>query len=531
MPAGAVGGAVPALDEVRLEQLELAGLALDALLGLVGRDVAVLDDEPADPPEVDRHERRRRASRSAGRSDGRRQHEVVDDPRPEVVRGSGRPLAPRPSRAVVAEADDRRRRCRAWPAPRRPACRPRGEVQDRLGVVRREHPPPRVGEGQRAGVELREEPERVHLERRRVDDPLEAVGRDVVAAADRRASGRRAPTASRRIVPTTWRNIGPRSAPGSLGSWTFAPSRVWQTANPPVSADVVIQMSMPNLLTSSVQSSSVEVVPDEVAADPEVAADRLADAVPVQGPRQRVGDGVGDRAVVLVAGVERRHVVVAALEDRAGQQLDPFGDDRAQVGVDDDERLDLERRRDLEDRPQRRALAADAVDLGVGQADPLELVRRADEQDLLDVVGRLGLDDDAAGAVGRAGVGVDHHRPQVREVLDEAGLRRAHDVADRRGVLEARDADHDVGATEAGDLVPDRRRQSSRGHHPTVPPDRWARLAASAASRARRGPTHDRRPRGCLSGITQARGAVGDRPVGLLAREVARVGGLERHAG
>ena len=48
---------LPALDEVRLEQLELAGLALDALLGLVGRDVAVLDDEAADPPEVDRHER------------------------------------------------------------------------------------------------------------------------------------------------------------------------------------------------------------------------------------------------------------------------------------------------------------------------------------------------------------------------------------------------------------------------------------------------------------------------------------------
>ena len=62
--------------------------------------------------------------------------------------------------------------------------------------------------------------------------------------------------ASRRIVPTTWRNIGPRSAPGSLGSWTFAPRRAWQTAKPPASADVVIQMSIPNLLMSSVQSSS-----------------------------------------------------------------------------------------------------------------------------------------------------------------------------------------------------------------------------------------------------------------------------------
>ncbi len=57
------------------------------------------------------------------------------------------------------------------------------------------------------------------------------------------------------MVPTTWRNIGPRSDPGSLGSWTLAPRRVWQTANPPVSAVVVIQMSMPNLLMSLVQSS------------------------------------------------------------------------------------------------------------------------------------------------------------------------------------------------------------------------------------------------------------------------------------
>ena len=35
-------------DEVRLEQLELARLTLDAILGLFGRDVPVLDDE-ADP--------------------------------------------------------------------------------------------------------------------------------------------------------------------------------------------------------------------------------------------------------------------------------------------------------------------------------------------------------------------------------------------------------------------------------------------------------------------------------------------------
>ena len=71
----------------------------------------------------------------------------------------------------------------------------------------------------------------------------------------------------------------------------------------------------------------------------------------------------------------------------------------------------------------------------------------------LDVVGRLGLDDDALRAVGRAGVGVDHDRPQVGEVLDQSGLGGAHDVPDRGRVLVRGDADHDVRGPEARDLV------------------------------------------------------------------------------
>ncbi len=59
------------------------------------------------------------------------------------------------------------------------------QFQDGRDRGRGEHPAPRVGEGQRPGVELGQQPERVHLERRRLDDPLEAVGRDVVAAGDR----------------------------------------------------------------------------------------------------------------------------------------------------------------------------------------------------------------------------------------------------------------------------------------------------------------------------------------------------------
>ncbi len=204
-----------------------------------------------------------------------------------------------------------------------------------------------------------------------------------------------------------------------------------------------------------VPAVELEVVPDEVAGDPEVAPDRLPDPVAVERPGQRVGDRVGDRPVVLVAGVERRHEVVATLDDRAGQQLDPFGHDRAQVRVDHDQGADVEGGGHLEDRAQRGALAADPVDLGVGQADLLEPVGRPDEQDPLDVVGRLGLGHDPLGTIGRAGVGVDQDRPEVGEVLDQAGLGGPHDVADRGRVLEARDADHHVGLAEALDQLPD----------------------------------------------------------------------------
>ena len=177
----------PALDEVRLQQLELARLALDALLGLLGRHVAVLDDEARDPPEVDRHERRDQRLERRLRI-ARRDDHVVDHPGPDVVREmergdrvghlEGRGLG---RRDVATDAE---------PGPRR-VLEPAGlgrQLQHGLERRRREHPLPRVGEGQRPGLELGQEAERVHLERRRLDDPLEAVGRDVVAALDRQSS-------------------------------------------------------------------------------------------------------------------------------------------------------------------------------------------------------------------------------------------------------------------------------------------------------------------------------------------------------
>ena len=88
----------------------------------------------------------------------------------------------------------------------------------------------------------------------------------------------------------------------------------------------------------------------------ELAADGLAHARAVQRPGQRIGDGVGDRSVVLVARVEGRHVVRVTFHDRAQEAADPFGRDAPQVGVDDRAHARACARDRLEDRPERRAL-------------------------------------------------------------------------------------------------------------------------------------------------------------------------------
>ena len=236
---------------------------------------------------------------------------------------------------------------------------------------------------------------------------------------------------------------------------------------------------------SDVHVVLVEIVLDEVAADAEVTADGLTDAQSVQRARQGISDGVGDGAVVLVALVERRHVVEAALQDGPGQQLDPLGHDGAQVGVDHHQRLHLERLGDLEDGAQGRTLAAHTVDLGIGERQALQPVARSYQQDALDVVGRLGLDHDTAGAVGRAGVGIDQHRLAVGEVLHQPGLRGARDMAYGGGVLEAGDADHDVGGAKSLDLCGQRFGEGSIRHALRLA--QWRRAGSVVAPRAFRG--------------------------------------------
>jgi hypothetical protein len=153
-------------------------------------------------------------------------------------------------------------------------------------------------------VELGQQPQRVDLERRRVGVALEAVGRHFVAAGDGQpALGVVAGHRQERAHDLAEHR--PQIRAGVLGVVDLGPEprlADGETAgqgrrrHPDVDAEAG-DVRRPVLL--------LEVVADQVAAHAEVAADGLADAVAVQRPRHRVGDRVGDRAVVLVAGVER----------------------------------------------------------------------------------------------------------------------------------------------------------------------------------------------------------------------------------
>ncbi|HEV3011721.1 MAG TPA: hypothetical protein VG499_00450 [Actinomycetota bacterium] len=182
------------------------------------------------------------------------------------------------------------------------------------------------------------------------------------------------------------------------------------------------------------------------AREAEVAADRLAQPPPVQGGGQREGDRVGDGAVQLVPGVQRGDQVVAVLQDRPDQPVDPGRADRAQVGVQHRAAPGPDGRGQLEDGPEGRALAGQA-DIGHGQ-----LVRALDlgveQQQLLVAVGGGGhgrLDR----AVGRVAVRDGDQAAAVGEVLAQPGLHGTDDVADRPGVLERRDADEHVDGSVA----------------------------------------------------------------------------------
>ena len=185
-------------------------------------DVPVLDHEAADAPEVDRHERRDQLRgvqrrRGGSRGPGRRSRA------PTGRRGSGSWPAPRPSRASPGGRSRPRRPCRACATRRRPAARPPSASASTASAVRRvQHRGARCRPGSASPPwNSDEQADRVHLERRRVDDPLEAVGRDVVAALDVEpgVGVRRGEPQDRAHDLAEHRARGPRPGPWGRGPW------------------------------------------------------------------------------------------------------------------------------------------------------------------------------------------------------------------------------------------------------------------------------------------------------------------------
>ena len=106
--------------------------------------------------------------------------------------------------------------------------------------------------------------------------------------------------------PPTCVNIGPRSAPGSFGSWIFAP-RTPSRCELSCERGLVMKCRC-RTWRRRVPHRSARYHAREVRAETELATDRPV--APLRRARaERVGDRVGDRPVVLVSCVERRHVV------------------------------------------------------------------------------------------------------------------------------------------------------------------------------------------------------------------------------
>ena len=154
-----------------------------------------------------------------------------------------------------------------------------------------------------------------------------------------------------KIVPTTWRNMGPRSRPGVLFAVDLdAQPRLAEIEaahdgrcrHPDVDAEAG-DVRLPDVL--------VEVILCQFLGDPEVATDGLAHTGSVKRPREVVCDRVGDGAVELVAPVEGRDKVVS-LEHGIQDVLDPLGLDGDEVGVEDGHGLRPEKIRHFERSPQ-----------------------------------------------------------------------------------------------------------------------------------------------------------------------------------
>jgi hypothetical protein len=145
--------------------------------------------------------------------------------------------------------------------------------------------------------------------------------------------------------------------------------------------------------------------------------------------------------LVIVPLIGGRDQIVAVVQDRPDEAVDPLGTDRAQVGVEHGAGMGAERLGHGEDRAEGRPLAGQAR---VGEGVLVGNLRLGVEQQHLLVALGGGGQRGLAGAVGGVAVRHDDEAAAVGEVLAETGLDGPYDVPDGVRVLERRDADQKV---------------------------------------------------------------------------------------
>ncbi len=104
-----------------------------------------------------------------------------------------------------------------------------------------------------------------------------------------------------------------------------------------------------------------EIVLSELSGESEISSDRLTNLLAVKGASQGIGDTVRDGAVVFVASIIGRHVIVSFLDDGAKEQLHPLRRDAPHIRINHGTGFHFQPSSDLENGAECAPLAGDSM--------------------------------------------------------------------------------------------------------------------------------------------------------------------------
>lgn len=201
-----------------------------------------------------------------------------------------------------------------------------------------------------------------------------------------------------------------------------------------------------------------DIMAENVSRETELPAHGLADFLSVEGPCERIDQGVGDESIELVAGVERRNKVVPLGENGSGKKLDPVRRDGTEVCVDDNDGFGVEPVGDIKDPPEglplprisrerrHHFLNRDVKVLN----ERMFLVGNQDGSE--HVCFFQGFLDNSPGFIRRTAIGVDNHALPLGEIFRQSNADGLHHMSDRALVVEAGNANQNVCGIDVLDL-------------------------------------------------------------------------------